>query len=233
MTMVDIRRAANQAVASGWTPADLTNLYMWLKPSALSGYSDGAYATSWADASGNGNDATNSAGSTCPVCKTSILNGYPIVRFDNTFTQYLAFSRCSYTRYVAMVCKRSGYADYAPFLMGDTGYYHFHADTGGKILLVSSNAFVKNGTIRIDGSAVAYNYAWTDTDWHILTMQMAGTITGTDVVAANQLTRDRTFARSWYGDIAEVLIVDTDLITSQENANVESAWASKYGISIS
>jgi hypothetical protein len=55
---------------------------MWFKAEDLSSLSDGDNITSWIDASGNGNDLTQPNTSFTPVYKTSILNGFPAVRFE-------------------------------------------------------------------------------------------------------------------------------------------------------
>lgn len=57
----------------------------WFKADSLQ-LSDGASVTTWADSSGNGNDAT--AG-TAPVFKAGVQNGKPGVLFTKTSTQYL------------------------------------------------------------------------------------------------------------------------------------------------
>ena len=60
-------------------PLPTTGLVLDLDASLLA-YSDGATVTAWADQSGNGNNASSQSGT--PVCKTNILNGNRIVRFD-------------------------------------------------------------------------------------------------------------------------------------------------------
>jgi hypothetical protein len=66
------------------SPDDIADLEMWLNADDLdASLADGDPVDTWADASGNSNDATQS-GSARPTFKTSIINGHDIVRFDAT-----------------------------------------------------------------------------------------------------------------------------------------------------
>jgi hypothetical protein len=65
-------------------PDAISGLQMWLDASQIVGLVDGDPVATWADASGNANDATQATGANQPLYKTNILNGLPVVRFDNT-----------------------------------------------------------------------------------------------------------------------------------------------------
>ena len=65
------------------------NIGLWLKADDLSG-ADGSVVTTWADASGNGNDAIQSTSGREPLFySTSSLNSMPIVRFDGSDDQMI------------------------------------------------------------------------------------------------------------------------------------------------
>lgn len=67
-----------------WTPASLSNKVLWLDASDLVGtVADGDEVTSWADKSGNGYNATGSAGS-APTLDVDGFNGRPTLSFDGT-----------------------------------------------------------------------------------------------------------------------------------------------------
>jgi len=59
----------------------VANLSLWLKADAITGLSDGDSVSSWADFSGNENDAAQATAAHQPVYKTGIINGKPVVRF--------------------------------------------------------------------------------------------------------------------------------------------------------
>ncbi len=62
-------------------PPVTAGLKMHLDASQLTGLSDGATVTTWSDVSGLANHATSSAGT--PIYKTGVLNGKPVIRFNN------------------------------------------------------------------------------------------------------------------------------------------------------
>jgi hypothetical protein len=71
----------------------------------------------------------------------------------------------------------------------------------------------------IDGTTTVY-----PTDFSIIS------VTTTDIVEASRLSKDRNIAaRSWEGEMAEVLIYDTTLTAEQEN-EVGGYLAAKYGL---
>jgi hypothetical protein len=71
--------------ASPFDPDTVSGLVIWHKPETLTGYADTAEITSWTDSSGTANTATNGGfAGRGPVCKTNILNGYRIARFNGT-----------------------------------------------------------------------------------------------------------------------------------------------------
>lgn len=60
-----------------FSPADISGLKLWLDASQITGLNDGDAVTTWADLSGNGNDATQATVSKKPLYKTAIQNGRP------------------------------------------------------------------------------------------------------------------------------------------------------------
>lgn len=99
-------------------PTSVTGLTLWVRAEELS-QSDGQSVSSWADLSGNGNDFSV-AGSTPPICKTAIIGGKKVVRFNGVNTTFLTtavdgsvlFSNSAYTFIV--VCQTSAVNTNAP-----------------------------------------------------------------------------------------------------------------------
>jgi hypothetical protein len=71
-------------------PPQLTT---WFKADAITGLVSGASVSVWPDASGNGDDATQSSNSNRPTFITSAINGLPVVRFNSANQNYLSFPR--------------------------------------------------------------------------------------------------------------------------------------------
>lgn len=65
-------------------PDAISGLQMWLDAEAITGLVDNDPVATWTDQSGVGNDATQGTAGNRPIYKTNILNGKPVVRFDNS-----------------------------------------------------------------------------------------------------------------------------------------------------
>jgi hypothetical protein len=75
-------RRKNAAASGLWTPASLPDLSVWIEGDTLA-QGDGNPIGTWTDASGTGHSPT-AVTTDRPTCKTSILNGLTIARFDGT-----------------------------------------------------------------------------------------------------------------------------------------------------
>lgn len=71
------------ADTSGFTPADIAGLGLWLDAQQITGLADGDPVTAWTDASGNARNATaDTASAGIPVYRSAGINGCPAVQFD-------------------------------------------------------------------------------------------------------------------------------------------------------
>jgi len=197
---------------------------LWLDASQLQGLTDGQVVNTWPDMSGSMNTATRTDGA--PEYKTAILNGKPVVRFG---TGSFMYPRISTIRAVFWVLKENAGAAQPRFLLGDTSTYHFHrSDAGNNGPLwqgTYTHASILGGTTKLMGTQV--NGTTTSIPADTFQLISLGT---TGNVQANTLSSDRnTPARSWNGDIAEVLIYDQPL-TGAEEAEIGSFLAAKYGL---
>lgn len=74
---------AGVASANGQTLSITNGLTWWLKADAISGLTNGQAVSLWEDSSTNGYDATQAIAGERPTYMTGILNGLPVVRFDD------------------------------------------------------------------------------------------------------------------------------------------------------
>jgi len=65
----------------------------WFKADAITGLTNGASVSTWADSSGNTNNAVQTASVQQPAYVTNAMNGLPVVRFNSAKSNYLAFNR--------------------------------------------------------------------------------------------------------------------------------------------
>jgi hypothetical protein len=77
------------AGAPPFSPDDITGLILWLEADAITALSDGDPVTTWEDASGENNDASQATGSNKPLYQTNEINGLPAVQFVAASQTYL------------------------------------------------------------------------------------------------------------------------------------------------
>ena len=186
----------------------------------------GSTVNTWDDKSIDDNDATRQNGS--PILVPNALNGRSVVRTSDD-TSWFEFTDITDIRTVFWVVTESSAATDMGFLLGDDNRYHFHRDSTKGDLWHSTHAAanIKNGTTRMDGVAINGESTAIPSDQpSLITLVTAGN------VEASRVTYDRTYTRSWQGDIAEIVIYDAVLSTEDEEA-VGGYLAWKWGLSSS
>jgi len=208
-----------------------------LDASALVGYSNGQTVASWTDTSGAGHHANVLTSD--PAYTTGVLNGLPVVRFDNDdrlnttynfdpLTSYTVFSVARYTGGDSERIISSGTRNWLFGFHGDgierwyaegwivnnqvqggNTQWQIHAGTIGPGPNPPAS-FWRNGTL-----VTSNNYGSGDTNYMIGTLQLNG------YVGANEVSN---------ADIAEVIIFDRVLTASELNS-IGGFLGGKYGIS--
>ncbi len=210
----------NPTATATTTPNSLSGLAMWLKADALA-LTDGATVSTWVDSSPNARNATLAQGT--PVFKTAQVNGKPVVRFTGDGESSLTFPTMTNIRTVFWVVKETAAAPH--FLLGDDNTYHFHRGTGGNMWDANyASANVRNGTTKLNGAAVNGTTTPLGAGWRLVSLVTAGNC------EASRLSRDRNIAaRSWDGDVAEVIVYDRAL-TANEELLIGGYLAQKYAL---
>ncbi len=199
----------NPAATASAAPNSLSGLALWLKADAINGLADGSTITTWNDSSTNARNATVLAGT--PTFETSELNGQPVVRFPANGETSLQFPSLNTIRTVFWVVKET--APGTHFLLGDDNTYHFHrGSTAGNLWDAAyTSANVRNGTTKLNGTAVNGTTTPLGNGWKLVSLVTAGNC------EASRISKDRSIAaRSWDGDIAEVIIYDRALSANEE-----------------
>lgn len=211
----------NPAATATALPNALGGLVMWLKADALS-LADGATVGTWTDSSANSRNATLSQGT--PTFETNALNGKPVVRFAANGESSFSFPTMTTIRTVFMIVRETAAAQH--FLLGDDNTYHFHRGMGGVLWDPTyASANVRNGTTKINGTAVNGTTTPLGAGWKLVSLITAGN------VEASRLSRDRSIAgRSWDGDVAEVIVYDRALAANEELL-IGGYLAQKYALS--
>lgn len=209
-----------------FSPSDVAGLKLWLKADALS-LNDNDAVSSWTDSSGNANHATGS-GSTRPIYKTNIINGLPVVRFDDSDDNLdtPSISWTNQTIFLVLIGGGGGYP--VTFSSGSENavIYGFVANT----LEIYNNPRIQIGNFSSAAYAtIIRNSAGTTT------VRRNGAQTGTSgtvsIPGAGAVRLGKSFVPSdpWGGDMAELLIYDA-VISGTDLTNIESYLATKYGL---
>jgi predicted alpha-1,6-mannanase (GH76 family) len=241
-----VGEGANSAQAS----ANPSALVVWLRADAITGLANGAKVSTWADSSGNGDDAVQPLSANQPAYVTGAMNGLPVVRFNAASSSYLWFYRPVQDNFTIICVFQSSQG-----LGSGNLYYQGAGLVNGEVAGVVNdfgsclfaNGAVCAGTGNPDvaaNSGTGYNngkphiltFTRTESTGQILLYLdgiLVGSATGgTETLAApNQLVlgAQQTLNNYLTGDIAEVQIFNAVLPTNERSSR-ETALKCKYSL---
>jgi hypothetical protein len=226
-------------------------LTTWFKADAITGLPNGSPLSIWSDASGHGDNATQTTAGAKPTYVTGTMNGLPVVRFNAANSTYLAFSRPVQDDFTMICVFRSsqGIGTGTQFYQG-AGLVN--GEVGGVVndfgVSLGADGKLLAGTGNPDTTIVSSGSSYTNGQPHLFTFKrtrstgamalyvdgaQAGTATGTaqSLTAPAQLVlgAQQTLNNYLSGDIAELKIYDAALSDSDRTAE-ESALKCKYGL---
>jgi hypothetical protein len=221
-----------------FVPTQLSGCVLWLDGDDLDadGIAEGLNESSlsnglvwaWMDKSGVSNQASALALSTAPELIPDAQAERSVLRFDGT-DDALFFNTITNIRTAFWVLSESGNVTGYNFLLGDATTYAFHRGevADGRPIWSRgwSSSYILNGETRLNGTEIdgAEEGLPSDT-FSLLSLRTTGP------VQAGQLSQDRNMPnRSWYGDVAELILFDRPL-SDQEIGYVESYLERKWGI---
>jgi autotransporter-associated beta strand protein len=190
----------------------------------ITGVADGAQVDAWENSHNPGTyDLTRMGGSPKYDEVVPGLNNMPAVVFSAGNADWFEFDDINTIRTVFWVLRdNSGDSDWQ-FLLGDDNVWHFHSGNTTKIYDGNASANVRNGTSKLNGAVIDGLTTDRPNDFAIISVVTLGN------VEASRVSYDRTFARSWEGEIAEILIYDVAL-SSEDEILVGDYLAYKYGL---
>ncbi len=224
--------AALDFAGGSFSPTDIAGLKLWLKADGIVGLSDGDPIGTWADASGQGNDAAQATSSKKPTYKTGIVNSLPVVRtdgVDDEFTLPLNLAAGSWS-FFAVVKESTGAP--AALLNNTTPLLRISERSGNN---GSSPAWYEGGWHE-GGSATS---SWQLLEW-LLPAAGTGAVyrNGTSLFTASytgSALNSGVFVLSagggsfFAGDAAEILLYDSSLGTT-DRQSIETYLNTKYAI---
>lgn len=227
-----------------WDPSLLSNLRAWYDAESISGVSDGAAVSTWADGSGNGNNLAV-PGALDPIYKTSAINGMSSVRFSTSEDHMAAtgtslMSGATDFRLACVVSRTSTNAyqhvvDVRNSSTTDLVLVRHRSSAGLESVVISpsnstasqlttSNPVSTDEIIVVDYDLSSGSFS-TYVDGTVLhTVSFSGFTASTN--ATYQLTVGGTDSTTiWAGDIAEVVLSDIG-----DRQKLEGYLAHKWGL---
>lgn len=223
----------------------------WFKADTITGLVNGAPVVTWPDASGHGFDATQNSPTRRPTYITGAINGLPVVRFNASNTNYLAFPRPVADDFTIICVYRASQG-----VGADTAFYQGAGLVNGEVAntvndfgtSLNANGRLLVGTGNPDTSIASTSTTFTDGQPHLvvfsrtratgsLALYVDGVSQGSAIGGTQSLTApaqlvlgaQQTLNNYLTGDIAEVKIYDTAL-SATDRALEETALRCKYGL---
>ena len=227
-----------------------TSNILWLRSEDITSLVDGDDISSWTDFSGNSNDVSQPTSSLTPVYITSILNGFPAVRFQKTNgrirrTNFVDFPTSQITAIyvnsnrdnsdgVLSYASGSNANDFLLFSSNNLRIYHGGSAISSEVSFNDGNFHITNVSRNSSGGSVKL--------WKDGSLDFTGTLSsGTSItaggclaIAGEQDSVDGNYVSSQahFGDFTEVMIFNTFLNDAQ-NIIITNYLSSKYNLPIS
>ncbi len=223
---------------------------LWLMPDGVSNYSDGADITSWLDNSGNGNDVLQSNTSYTPRFYSNIINGYPVVRFEQAEGRLIRnnFSDFPTTEITTFHVNKTSDAGDGLLSYASSAGSNDYLIYGSESLIIYHGGFINSSIATNDNNFHIVSSSWRNYDGLIeiwkdnsLAFTSYGFQTGTSItpggclaIGGEQDGIDSAYDPSQFhqGDFSEIIIYN-DFLNSARNKIVSNYLSSKYGLLIS
>ncbi|MEQ1734496.1 MAG: hypothetical protein ABL940_12540, partial [Bacteroidia bacterium] len=222
-------------------PSTITGLKLWLQ--ADSGITQsGANVTSWADNSGNANNAQQSNINAQPILATNVLNGHSAIHFNgNTFLNGNTISGLSTSSLTIFVVASGGVMSDSYNVLFDIGPYA----PGGMWLSKNTQDFTiySNNAIYSTTSSLLYNTGFDPKIFQYkkqfgvsaesyLNTLLSGSSSDAPFInafvnGAYAVGGDPTYYGLWNGNVFEIILFDR-LLSTTENTMVNNYLASRY-----
>ena len=217
----------------GWVSSNFgSNVLLWLDASDSGNLiaSSGNLST-WSDKSGQSNDASQSADANKPKTGVATLGGLNVVSFASG--NYMELPNISSHQSVAVLYYDSGSNQYTTFLgtaYSSGGSYHGHIDTTQTFTASYTRTETRSGDNFRDGVDIGDGTGTArPTTWAIQTHSATQPFSATYQITKLGADNSSSTSRSIVGAIAEVIVFDMPLSTSNRE-KIEGYLAWKWGL---
>lgn len=204
-------------------PTDLTGLELWVR--ADQGITlNGNYVAQWDDQSGNNRHCTSDFDVIRPTLLSDAINGLPAVSFDGV-EDFLQFPEVNNVRTVFWVLRENAASTGTvsrPLLGWSGGLTYLRGPNKEFWYPAFSDPGVFNGQTRLNFENIDGTTTIVPTEFCITSLVTAAPLN------ASHLTMElNIFGRTWWGEMAEVIIY-SNALTPDEVLAVENYLATKY-----
>jgi hypothetical protein len=185
--------------------------------------------STWNDSSGNGFTVTQATGGLQPIYKISILNGYPVVRFDGSNDALVnAPFALSQPFTVITVVKGGASGSFQDFMFGG-GAASLTINTSGNLAVYGGNLVSGTSDIRGGNHVCTGIFNTVSSACLVDGIQQGSGDCGTGNYSGITIGNNSSGTSGLNGDLAEGLIYDSAL-SSTNRGNVEAYLKAKYGL---
>jgi len=207
---------AVSSVNAQFLPTDIPGCRLWLDgddPLDGLGLVEGPINV-WKDKSGRNNDAVQNAVSRQPSFKLDLLNGRGGIVFDGTDDQFEMTVRDTTCRTLFLVLREAD-TEELHFFLGDSVSPYFYRGMDGKFWNGNAYPGILNGQTILDGVDVDGIY----TKLPVSSFHQVAVVTNGSPFAFDNISQDTTGmaagAKSWKGEMLEIIVYDTVLNQAQ------------------
>lgn len=204
-------------------PTDLPGLELWVKADA--GITlNGNFVAQWDDQSGNNRHCTSDFDVIRPTLLNDAINGLPAVSFDGV-EDFLQFPEITNLRTVFWVLRENPGSTGTvsrPLLGWSGGLTYLRGPNKEFWYPQFSDPAVFNGQTRLNFETIDGTTTVVPTDFCITSLVTTGPLSATHLTMELNI-----FGRTWWGEMAEVLIYSNPL-SPEEVLQVEEYLATKY-----
>ena len=219
-----------------------SNLKLWLR-SDLAVTSASSAVSTWGDVSGLGNDATQSTSANQPTLVSNSMNGNPVIRFNGTNSKLTLPTSATLgiqgNPYEMFVVAKSSSSNVQFLIAGGANeQFEYHLNGVGARFIPITSSYIDEGTATAytDGNAHIFSARASSSGGAVRVDGIDGGTSSANILSSNSgalqlgVRSDGTYY--FNGDIAEVILYNTNLSTS-DRSTVEHYLANRYGITSS
>jgi len=220
-----------------FSPLNISGLRLWFRADSLV-LNDADPVGTWSDESGNATNATQATAGLKPLYKTNIINGLPVVRWDDTNDQLLTTSLALSQPYTIFLVQKTN------SLATSNRVFATNPAAGGVFLSLFDSDGTNDGKLSMNAGISVFGGSNYVGAFHFLTgvfngASSNGWVDGTQVITtqnagANTIAEvslgcSYSGLNTLNGDIAEVLLYTSALATI-DRLKVEGYLKAKYAL---